>query len=85
MTLRAVRPLMVPVGERFCRVLGYGFCIVHKNRALATIYEEIIIYIGCNYDQSHFEIYLTPVKTQLLQYNLARDLMLFYHSNKIKA
>ena len=30
-------------------------------------------------------IYLTPVKTQLLQYNLTRDLMLFYHSNKIKA
>ena len=32
-----------------------------------------------------FIIYLTPVKTQLLQYNLTRDLMLFYHSNKIKA
>ena len=30
-------------------------------------------------------IYLTPVKTQLLQYNLTRDLMLFYHSVKIKA
>ena len=30
-------------------------------------------------------IYLTPVKTQLLQYNLTQDLMLFYHSNKIKA
>ena len=28
----------------------------------------------CN---SHFDIYLTPVKTQLLQYNLTRDLMLF--------
>ena len=26
-----------------------------------------------------------PVKTQLLQYNLTRDLMLLYHSNKIKA
>ena len=25
-----------------------------------------------------------PVKTQLLQYNLTRDLMLFYHSNKKK-
>ena len=31
------------------------------------------------------EIYLTPVKTQLLQYILTPDLMLFYHSNKIKA
>ena len=31
------------------------------------------------------QLYLTPVKTQLLQYNLIRDLMLFYHSNKIKA
>ena len=30
-------------------------------------------------------LYLTLVKTQLLQYNLTRDLMLFYHSNKIKA
>ena len=30
-------------------------------------------------------IYLTPVKTQLLQYNLTRDLMLFYHSVKLKA
>ena len=30
-------------------------------------------------------IYLTPVKTQLLQYNLTRDLMLLYHSNKLKA
>ena len=30
-------------------------------------------------------LYLTPVKTQLLQYKLTRDLMLFYHSNKIKA
>ena len=30
------------------------------------------------------EIYLTPVKTQLLQYNLTRDLILFYHTNKIK-
>ena len=30
-------------------------------------------------------LYLTPVKTQLIQYNLTRDLMLFYHSNKIKA
>ena len=33
----------------------------------------------------HLIIYLTPVKTQLLQYKLTRDLMLFYHSNKIKA
>ena len=32
-----------------------------------------------------YYIYLTPVKTQLLHYNLARDLMLFYHSYKIKA
>ena len=32
-----------------------------------------------------YYIYLTPVKTQLLQYNLTRDLVLFYHSNKIKA
>ena len=31
------------------------------------------------------QLYLTPVKTQLLQYNLTRDLMLFYHSVKIKA
>ena len=31
------------------------------------------------------KLYLTPVKPQLLQYNLTRDLMLFYHSNKIKA
>ena len=30
-------------------------------------------------------IYLTPVKTQLLQYKLTRDLMLLYHSDKIKA
>ena len=30
-------------------------------------------------------IYLTPVKTQLLQYNLTRNLMLFYHSNKLKS
>ena len=29
--------------------------------------------------------YLTPVKTQLLQYNLTREFMLLYHSNKIKA
>ena len=29
-------------------------------------------------------IYLTPVKTQRLQYNLTQDLMLFYHSNQIK-
>ena len=35
--------------------------------------------------KSFLKIYLTPVKTQLLQYNLTRDLMLFYHSNKIKA
>ena len=28
------------------------------------------------------DIYLTPVKTQLLQYILTRDLMLFYHSIK---
>ena len=27
-------------------------------------------------------VYLTPVKTQLLQYNLTRDLMQFYHSDK---
>ena len=33
----------------------------------------------------NFKIYLTPVKTQLLQYKLTQDLMLFYHSNKIKA
>ena len=31
------------------------------------------------------KLYLTPVKTQLLQYNLTRDLMLLYHSNKLKA
>ena len=30
-------------------------------------------------------IYLSPVKKQLLQYNLTRDLMLLYHSNKLKA
>ena len=30
------------------------------------------------------DIYLTPVKTQLLQYNLTRDIMLFYHSNNLK-
>ena len=28
------------------------------------------------------DIYLTPVKTQLLQCNLTRDLMLYYHSYK---
>ena len=50
------------VGERFCRVLGYGFCIVHKNWALATIYEEIIINIGCIYDQSHFEIIMSTIQ-----------------------
>ena len=31
------------------------------------------------------KLYLTPVKTQLLQYNLNRNLMLFYHSNKLKS
>ena len=31
------------------------------------------------------QIYLTPVKTQLLQYKLTRDLMLFYHSYEMKA
>ena len=30
-------------------------------------------------------IYLTPVKKQLLQNNLTQDLMLFYHSNELKA
>ena len=30
-------------------------------------------------------VYLTPVKTQLLQYKLTRDVKLFYHSYKIKA
>ena len=43
----------------------------------AKVFHSISIYN--NY------IYLTPVKTQLLQYNLTRDLMLFYHSVKIKA
>ena len=33
----------------------------------------------------NIQIYLTPVKTQLLQYNLTRDLKLFYHSVIIKA
>ena len=33
----------------------------------------------------YWQLYLTPVKTQLLQYNLTSDLMLLYHSNKIKA
>ena len=37
------------------------------------------------YDVGCSLIYLTPVKTQLLQYNLTRDLILFYYSNKIKA
>ena len=39
--------------------------------------------ISVKYFLTH--VYLTPVKTQLLQYNLTRDLMLFYHSVKIKA
>ena len=32
-----------------------------------------------------YNIYLTPLKTQLLQYNLTQDLVLFYHSTKLKA
>ena len=35
-------------------------------------------------DSSWLIIYLTPVKTQLLQYNLTLDLMLFCHSYQIK-
>ena len=37
------------------------------------------------YSDQLVQVYLTPVKTQLLQYNLTRDLMLFYHSVKLKA
>ena len=40
----------------------YGFCIVHKNWALASIYEEIIINIGCIYEQSHFEIIMSTIQ-----------------------
>ena len=36
-------------------------------------------------EHTKLKIYLTPVKKQLLQFNLTRDLMLFYHSNEIKA
>ena len=43
-------------------LLGYGLCIVHKNWALASIYEEIIINIGCIYDQSHFEIIMSTIQ-----------------------
>ena len=37
-------------------------CIVPKNWALANIYEEIIINIGCIYDQSHFEIIMSTIQ-----------------------
>ena len=36
--------------------------IVHKYWALASIYEEIIINIGCIYDQSHFEIIMSTIQ-----------------------
>ena len=54
--------LMEPVGDQFCRILGYWFYIIPKNRALASIYEEIIINIGCIYDQSHFEIIMSTIQ-----------------------
>ena len=46
----------------YAHLLGYGFCIVPKNWALASIYEEIIINIGCIYDQSHFEIIMSTIQ-----------------------
>ena len=56
------------------RVLGYGFCIVLKNWALATIYEEIIINIGCIYDQSHFEIIMSTIQNSHKDSNYLKNL-----------
>ena len=56
------------------------FHLLRKGR-----FKTQISSINVNCSNNNFIIYLTPVKTQLLQYNLTRDLMLFYHSNKIKA
>ena len=50
----------------------------YKNRKK---YAKALVYLL----QCRKKLYLTPVKTQLLQYNLTRDLMLFYHSYKIEA
>ena len=44
------------------RGVGYGFSIVPKHWALASIYDEIIINIGCIYDQSHFEIIMSTIQ-----------------------
>ena len=52
---------MEPMGERFCRVC-LPSRIVLKIWALANIYEEIIINIGCIYDQSHFEIIMYTIQ-----------------------
>ena len=48
--------------SRYRHLLGYGLCIVPTNWALASIYEEIIINIGCIYDQSHFEIIMSTIQ-----------------------
>ena len=53
--------------------------ILHKFNYHFPFMQNIILLPTLPY------LYLTPVKTQLLQYNLTRDLMLFYHSVKIKA
>ena len=48
-------------GQRL-KVSSDGFCIVPKYWALAIIYEEIIINIGCVYDHSHFEIIMSTIQ-----------------------
>ena len=58
--------------------------IMYASTELKTIFNLNIhnkTYI-CKHILKH--IYLTPVKTQLLQYNLTLDLMLYYHSYQIK-
>ena len=60
---------MEPVGERFCHLR-----IVPKNWALASIYEEIIINIGCIYHQSHFEIIMSTIQNSHKDSNYRKNL-----------
>ena len=69
-----------------CMITGINYVIFKRNFP-ANWYrcEKLDLSIFCSCKTKTYGINLTPVKTQLSQYNLTPDLMLFYHSNKIKA
>ena len=65
----------LPGEECSCDVLDFTYFAIKLLQSV----------VACCLAMKYIYIYLMPVKTQLLQYMLTRDSMLFYHSYQIRS